>query len=79
MHRLEDKLAGIALKISLYPLVLIFINVFITSEDLTTAVRGGVSSQSEYVSYWLHNVLYGGRGIFFALVRISSSMLVNDS
>jgi hypothetical protein len=68
MHRLEGKLAGIALKISLYPLVLLFINVFISAEDLTNAVRGGVSTQGEYVSFWLHNFLYGGRGIFFALV-----------
>lgn len=68
MHRLEDKLAGIALKISLYPLALLVINTVITSEDLSYNARGGLFSMGDYVFFWLHNFLYGGRGIFFALV-----------
>lgn len=68
MHRLEDKLAGIALKISLYPLALIIINVIITAEDLSYNARGGLFSMNDYNLYLVHNLLYGGRGIFFALV-----------
>lgn len=68
MNRLQDKLTTIALKISLYPLALLFINVIITAEDLSYTSRGGIFNEVQYGIYWTHNFLYGGRGIFFALV-----------
>lgn len=68
MHRLQDNFVRIALKISLYPVCLFVINAFITAEDLMYTIDGGVESMGDYVLYVIYYVLYGGRGIFFALV-----------
>lgn len=68
MHRLEDKFATIALRISLYPLVLSMVNTFIAAEDLTFVAGGGVYTRGDYAAYCIYWVLYGGRGMFFALV-----------
>jgi hypothetical protein len=68
MHRLEDKFITIALKISLYPLALLAINVFITVEDLMYTVRGGVQDQEDFILYSIYYFLYGARGVAFACV-----------
>lgn len=73
LHRLEDRFITIAIKISLYPLALILINAFISTEDLRYTVRGGVRDQCDYIMYCIYYFLYGGRGMFFALVSCGAA------
>jgi hypothetical protein len=68
MNRIQDRLPKIILKISLYPIALIVVNVLITTGDLVVSKAGGVYTTAVYALYTFHYLLYGGRGIVFALV-----------
>jgi hypothetical protein len=68
--QIQTKFTKIACLISLYPVTLIVVNGFITVGDLYMSAAGGVKSRSVYALYCIYYFLYGGRGIFFALLGI---------
>lgn len=68
--QLQTKFTTIACLISLYPVTLIVVNGFLTVGDLYMSAVGGVKSESVYALYCIYYFLYGGRGIFFALLGI---------
>lgn len=88
MYQLQDKLKGIALRISMYPTALILINTIISGTffhykqgllltkvgDLHTAVNQGIHGRGAYHLVVLHRLLCGGRGVVFACVRRHTSL-----
>jgi hypothetical protein len=79
LNRIQDRLPKIIFKISLYPIALIILNVVITVSDLVISKSGGVYSRAVYALYTVHYLLYGGRGIIFALVSSSSTAAFGKS
>lgn len=70
-NHLQDRFFRIALRISLYPISLIVVNGIITVGDLYISKVGGVYSTAVYGLYVVYYLLYGGRGIVFALVSLA--------
>jgi len=68
--QLQSKFFTIACLISLYPIALILVNGIITIGDLYISAAEGVWSKSVYALYCVYYFLYGGRGIFFAILGI---------
>lgn len=70
----DDQFLKTALRISTYPVALIIVNGLISGVDLYISAVGGVHSEVAYAFYVVYYFLYGGRGIFFALVSDPSSI-----
>jgi hypothetical protein len=68
VSRLQGRLAPFTLRILLYPITLLVVNVVITVSDLLVSKYKGSLPEAVYVLYTVHYILYGGRGIFLALV-----------
>jgi hypothetical protein len=80
----DDQFLKMALRISMYPVTLIIVNGFISGMltssdvcgtlivviDLHVANVGGIHTARQFHFYCLYYFLYGGRGIFFALVSV---------
>ncbi|WRT69972.1 uncharacterized protein IL334_006963 [Kwoniella shivajii] len=62
-NSLSDKFFGIAIRISWYPVTLLFINTILIVGDLLIAAQGGVKSHHTVWLYCLYYFLYGGRGL----------------
>lgn len=66
----DDQFLKMALRISMYPVTLIIVNGFISVIDLHVANVGGIHTARQFHFYCLYYFLYGGRGIFFALIGL---------
>lgn len=68
--QLHDKVFGIALRISLYPIALIIINIVQSVGDVYFAYTIGdkETTRGEVVLYVFYRATYAGRGIILALV-----------
>ncbi|WVW86436.1 hypothetical protein I302_108484 [Kwoniella bestiolae CBS 10118] len=69
-HSLSDKFLSIAIKISWYPITLLFMNAIMMVGDLVIAAQGGVASHKTVWLYCIYYVVYGGRGICIAGLAI---------
>ncbi|OCF61500.1 hypothetical protein L486_01148 [Kwoniella mangroviensis CBS 10435] len=69
-NRLQDKLFKIALKISLYPISLLIVNVIMTSGDLFLTLSGGINSKGDFIIFLIYNFMFAARGIVFACLGI---------
>ncbi|WVQ94965.1 hypothetical protein IAU59_002056 [Kwoniella sp. CBS 9459] len=66
-NSLSDKFLGIAIKISWYPITLMFINTILIVGDLVLSATGGVGRHNNaFWFYTIYVVLYGGRGTLIA-------------
>ena len=74
LHTLQDKFINIAMRIALYPITLVIVNTVLTVGDMYLSSTGGVNTAAEYGLFVVYYALYGGRGLFFALVNACSSV-----
>ncbi|WVF67369.1 hypothetical protein IAT40_002124 [Kwoniella sp. CBS 6097] len=66
-NSLSDKFLGIAIKISWYPITLMFINVILIIGDLILSATGGIGHHNNaFWFYTIYVILYGGRGTLIA-------------
>ncbi|WWD19883.1 hypothetical protein CI109_104352 [Kwoniella shandongensis] len=70
-NSLSDKFLSIAIRVSFYPIMLIAVNLIMTIGDLYVSNRGGVGTNYVFGVYCFYDFLYGGRGMFYALLAIA--------
>ncbi|KAK4687652.1 hypothetical protein P7C73_g2467, partial [Tremellales sp. Uapishka_1] len=70
MGRLEEKFMRITIRIAMYPVALIIVNLVITVGDLYISSTGGIYSRPVFGLYIVYYVLYGARGCVFAAIGI---------
>jgi hypothetical protein len=58
------------MRISLYPIVMVVLNLVITIADIRISTASGIYSQGDYSLYVVYYALYGARGIFYAMIAI---------
>lgn len=63
---LEDRFVSIAIRVSLYPIVLVIVNGVIAIGDLYMSLHGGVHTKAVYGLYCVYYLFYGIRGVTFA-------------
>ncbi|KAF3932904.1 hypothetical protein ABW20_dc0100180 [Dactylellina cionopaga] len=66
---------SIILRISLYPAIMIILNLVITIADIRISILSGIYSEGDYALYTVYYALYGARGIFYALIAIMDPSL----
>ncbi|KAJ6261492.1 hypothetical protein Dda_4162 [Drechslerella dactyloides] len=66
---------SIILRISLYPIVMMVLNLVITIADIRISILSGIYSQGDYALYALYYALYGARGMFYALIAVMDPSL----
>ncbi|KAF3941101.1 hypothetical protein ABW19_dt0207308 [Dactylella cylindrospora] len=71
----NQEFRSIILRISLYPAVMIILNLVITIADIRISILSGIFSQGDYALYALYYALYGARGIFYALIAVMDPSL----
>ncbi|EPS39939.1 hypothetical protein H072_6360 [Dactylellina haptotyla CBS 200.50] len=71
----NQEFRGIILRISLYPIVMIVLNLVITIADIRISILSGIYSQGDYALYALYYALYGARGMFYALIAVMDPSL----
>ncbi|KAK6509799.1 hypothetical protein TWF481_004528 [Arthrobotrys musiformis] len=71
----NQEFRSIILRISLYPTVMIILNLVITIADIRISILSGIYSQGDYALYAVYYALYGARGIFYALIAVMDPSL----
>ncbi|KAK6517082.1 hypothetical protein TWF506_006960 [Arthrobotrys conoides] len=71
----NQEFRSIILRISLYPAVMIILNLVITIADIRISILSGIYSQGDYALYAVYYALYGARGIFYALIGVMDPSL----
>ncbi|KAK6356744.1 hypothetical protein TWF718_001086 [Orbilia javanica] len=71
----NQEFRSIILRISLYPAVMIILNLVITIADIRISILSGIYSQGDYALYAVYYALYGARGIFYALIAVMDPSL----
>ncbi|KAK6533985.1 hypothetical protein TWF281_005326 [Arthrobotrys megalospora] len=71
----NQEFRSIILRISLYPAVMIVLNLVITIADIRISILSGIFSKGDYALYALYYALYGARGIFYALIAVMDPSL----
>ncbi|KAF3919060.1 hypothetical protein ABW21_db0202867 [Orbilia brochopaga] len=66
---------SIILRISLYPVVMMILNLVITIADIRISILSGIFSEGDYALYALYYALYGARGMFYALIAVMDPSL----
>ncbi|RPB09523.1 hypothetical protein P167DRAFT_492273, partial [Morchella conica CCBAS932] len=64
----DKSFRSVVFRISIYPIVMIILNFFITVADLRISTAEGIYTQYDYNLYVVYYAFYGGRGIFYALM-----------
>ncbi|CAZ79318.1 unnamed protein product [Tuber melanosporum] len=65
-----SRFRNIIMRISLYPIVMVVLNLVITIADIRISTASGIYSQGDYSLYVVYYALYGARGIFYAMIAI---------
>ncbi|EWC47423.1 hypothetical protein DRE_00391 [Drechslerella stenobrocha 248] len=65
----------IIVRISLYPIVMMILNLVITIADIRISILSGIYSKGDYTLYVLYYALYGARGMFYALIAVMDPSL----
>lgn len=65
-----SRFRNIIMRISLYPIVMVILNLVITIADIRISTAGGIYTQRDYSLYVIYYALYGARGIFYAMIAI---------
>ncbi|KAK6333800.1 hypothetical protein TWF730_003983 [Orbilia blumenaviensis] len=71
----NQEFRSIILRISLYPAVMIILNLVITIADIRISILSGIYSRGDYALYAVYYALYGARGIFYALIAVMDPSL----
>ncbi|KAK6354657.1 hypothetical protein TWF696_003797 [Orbilia brochopaga] len=71
----SQEFRSIILRISLYPIVMMVLNLVITIADIRISILSGIYSEGDYALYALYYALYGGRGMFYALIAVMDPSL----
>jgi hypothetical protein len=58
----------VILRISIYPIVMVVLNLVITVADIRISSRDGINNSADYALYAAYYILYGARGIFYAVI-----------
>ncbi|PWW71966.1 hypothetical protein C7212DRAFT_360412 [Tuber magnatum] len=71
-----SRFRNIIMRISLYPIVMVVLNLVITIADIRISTAGGIYSQRDYSLYVVYYALYGARGIFYAVIAIIDPSII---
>ena len=66
----------IILRISIYPVVMIILNLIITIADIRISTASGIYTKLDYGIYVIYYALYGARGLFYALIAVADPALI---
>ena len=72
----SDEFRKIILRIALYPVVMVVLNLVITIADIQISFSSGVYTESGYITYVVYYALYGARGMFYALIAVLDPSLM---
>ncbi|KAF3920303.1 hypothetical protein AA313_de0209600 [Arthrobotrys entomopaga] len=71
----SQEFRSIIMRISLYPAVMVILNLVITIADIRISILSGIYSEGDYALYALYYALYGARGLFYALIAVMDPSL----